>query len=70
MKINNTLKLTLCGILAVSVLNSCSKKSDEAEIKPVKEEIGMTQVTIKTSVGEINLELDGDKAPINGKKLR
>ena len=30
----------------------------------------MTQVTIKTSVGEINLELDGDKAPINSKKFR
>ena len=69
MKINNTLKLTLCGILAVSVLNSCSKKSDEALIQPVKEEIGMTQVTIKTSVGEINLELDGDKAPITVKNF-
>ena len=69
MKINNTLKLTLCGILAVFVLNSCSKKSDEAEIQPVKEEIGMTQVTIKTSVGEINLELDGDKAPITVKNF-
>ena len=69
MKINNTLKLTLCGILAVSVLNSCSKKSDEAEIQLVKEEIGMTQVTIKTSVGEINLELDGDKAPITVKNF-
>ena len=69
MKINNTLKLTLCGILAVFVLNSCSKKGDEAEIQPVKEEIGMTQVTIKTSVGKINLELDGDKAPITVKNF-
>ena len=69
MKINNTLKLTLCGILAVFVLNSCSKKGDEAEIQPIKEEIGMTQVTIKTSVGEINLELDGNKAPITVKNF-
>ena len=29
----------------------------------------MTQVTIKTSVGEINLELDGDKAPITVKNF-
>ena len=63
MKINNTLKLTLYGILAVSVLNSCSKKNDEAEM-PIIEETKMTQVTIKTSLGDIQLELDAEKAPI------
>ena len=31
---------------------------------PIIEETSMTQVTIKTSMGDIHLELDGDKAPI------
>jgi peptidyl-prolyl cis-trans isomerase B (cyclophilin B) len=45
------------------VLNSCSKKNDEAEM-PIIEETKMTQVTIKTSMGDIQLELDAEKAPI------
>ena len=45
------------------VLNSCSKKNDEAEM-PIIEETKMTQVTIKTSLGDIQLELDAEKAPI------
>jgi peptidyl-prolyl cis-trans isomerase B (cyclophilin B) len=60
---NNLLKSVLCSFALALVLNSCSKKSDEAEI-PIIEETGMTQVTIKTSAGDIQLELDGDKAPI------
>ena len=44
------------------VLNSCSK-NDEAEM-PIIEETKMTQVTIKTSLGDIQLELDAEKAPI------
>ena len=60
---NNLLKSVLCTFALALVLNSCSKKSDEAEI-PIIEETGMTQVTIKTSAGDIQLELDGDKAPI------
>ena len=60
---NNLLKSVLCSFTLALVLNSCSKKSDEAEI-PIIEETGMTQVTIKTSAGDIQLELDGDKAPI------
>ena len=35
----------------------------EAEV-PIIEETSMTQVTIKTSMGDIHLELDGEKAPI------
>lgn len=69
MKKNNILKLTLCTLVAAFVLNSCSKKSDEAITPLVKEEISMTQVTIKTSAGEISLELDGEKAPITVKNF-
>ena len=62
--INNILlKSVLCTFALALVLNSCSKKSDEAEI-PIIEETSMTQVTIKTSAGDIQLELDGEKAPI------
>ena len=60
---NNLLKSVLCTFALALVLNSCSKKSDEAEI-PIIEEKSMTQVTIKTSAGDIQLELDGEKAPI------
>ena len=60
---NNLLKSVLCSFALALVLNSCSKKSDEAEI-PIIEETSMTQVTIKTSMGDIHLELDGEKAPI------
>ncbi|NCX41710.1 MAG: peptidyl-prolyl cis-trans isomerase [Proteobacteria bacterium] len=49
--------------LLAFVLNSCSKKNDEAEM-PIIEETKMTQVTIKTSMGDIQLELDSEKAPI------
>ena len=60
---NNLLKSVLCTFALALVLNSCSKKSDEAEI-PIIEETSMTQVIIKTSAGDIQLELDGEKAPI------
>ena len=63
MKNNNIYKLGLCTFALVFVLNSCSNKSDEAEM-PIIQETSMTQVTIKTSVGDIHLELDGEKAPI------
>ena len=62
-KNNNIYKLGLCTFALAFVLNSCSKKSDEAEM-PIIQETSMTQVTIKTSVGDIHLELDGEKAPI------
>ena len=63
MKNNKILKLALCSFTLAFVLNSCSKKSDEA-VMPIIKETSMTQVTIKTSMGDIHLELDGEKAPI------
>ena len=63
MKNYNILKIAICSLAIVFVLNSCSKKDDEAEM-PIIQETSMTQVTIKTSVGDIQLELDGEKAPI------
>ena len=63
MKHKNVLKLVFCTFALAFVLNSCSKKSDEA-VMPIIEETSMTQITIKTSVGDIHLELDGEKAPI------
>ena len=62
-KNNNIYKLGLCTFALAFVLNSCSNKSDEA-VMPIIQETSMTQVTIKTSVGDIHLELDGEKAPI------
>ena len=68
MKNNNILKLTLSSFALVFILNSCSKKSDEVEV-PIIKEISMTQVTIKTSAGDIQLELNGEKAPITVKNF-
>jgi peptidyl-prolyl cis-trans isomerase B (cyclophilin B) len=62
-KNNNIYKLGLCTFALAFVLNSCSNTSDEAEM-PIIQETSMTQVIIKTSVGDIHLELDGEKAPI------
>ena len=59
----NTLKIVLCTMALAFVINSCSKKDDEAEM-PIIKETKMTQVTIKTSLGDIQLELDAEKAPI------
>ena len=59
----NTLKIALCTMALAFVINSCSKKDDEAEM-PIIKETKMTQVTIKTSLGDIQLELDTEKAPI------
>jgi peptidyl-prolyl cis-trans isomerase B (cyclophilin B) len=60
---NTLLKSVLCTFALAFVLNSCSKKENEA-VMPIIEETSMTQVTIKTSAGDIHLELDGEKAPI------
>ena len=68
MKHNNILKLTLSSFALAFILNSCSKKSDEVEV-PIIKEISMTQVTIKTSAGDIQLELNGEKAPITVKNF-
>ena len=68
MKNNNILKLTLSSFALAFILNSCSKKSDEVVV-PIIKEISMTQVTIKTSAGDIQLELNGEKAPITVKNF-
>ena len=68
MKNNNILKLTLSSFALAFILNSCSKKSDEVEV-PIIKEISMTQVTIKTSAGDIQLELNGERAPITVKNF-
>ena len=68
MKNNNILKLTLSSFALAFILNSCSKKSDEVDV-PIIKEITMTQVTIKTSAGDIQLELNGEKAPITVKNF-
>ena len=68
MKNNNILKLTLSSFALAFILNSCSKQSDEVEV-PIIKEISMTQVTIKTSAGDIQLELNGEKAPITVKNF-
>ena len=60
---NNLIKSVLCTLALALVLNSCSKKENET-VMPIIEETSMTQVTIKTSAGNIHLELDGEKAPI------
>jgi len=60
---NTLIKSVLCTLALALVLNSCSKKENET-VMPIIEETSMIQVTIKTSAGNIHLELDGEKAPI------
>ena len=45
------------------LLSSCGDKTSNNEIEKIMEKT-MTQVTIKTSVGDIQLELNDEKAPI------
>ncbi len=45
------------------LLSSCGDKTSNNEIEKIMEKT-MTQVTIKTSVGDIHLELNNEKAPI------
>ena len=45
------------------LLSSCGDKTSNNEIEKIMEKT-MTQVTIKTSVGDIQLELNNEKAPI------
>ena len=45
------------------LLSSCGDRTSNNEIEKIMEKT-MTQVTIKTSVGDIQLELDNEKAPI------
>ena len=59
-KKNSTL-ITLASLLIFLV--SCVDKNDIKEVEEFKEK-NMTQVTIKTSAGDIQLELNNEKAPI------
>jgi len=57
---NSTL-LTFASLLIFLV--SCADKTNIKEVEELTEKT-MTQVTIKTSVGDIQLELNNEKAPI------
>ena len=57
---NSTL-LTFASLLIFLV--SCADKTNIKEVEELMEKT-MTQVTIKTSVGDIQLELNNEKAPI------
>ena len=48
---------------ALLFLSSCGDRTSNNEIENIMEKT-MTQVTIKTSVGDIQLELNNEKAPI------
>ena len=48
---------------ALLFLSSCGDRTNNNEIENIMEKT-MTQVTIKTSVGDIQLELNNEKAPI------
>lgn len=45
------------------LLTSCAENNNVAEVEQQKEKV-MTEVIIKTSLGDINLELNNEKAPI------
>ena len=57
----NSSLLTFASLLIFLV--SCADKTDIKEVEKPMEKT-MTQVTIKTSVGDIQLELNDEKAPI------
>ena len=45
------------------LMSSCAENNNVAEVEQQKEKV-MTEVIIKTSLGDINLELNNEKAPI------
>ena len=45
------------------LVSSCSENNNVAEVEQQKEK-AMTEVIIKTSLGDINLELNNEKAPV------
>ena len=45
------------------LVTSCAENNNVAEVEQQKEKV-MTEVIIKTSLGDINLELNNEKAPI------
>lgn len=55
---------TLFFIATLLILvSSCAENNNVAEVEQQKEKV-MTEVIIKTSLGDINLELNNEKAPI------
>ena len=45
------------------LVSSCAENNNVAEVEQQKEKV-MTEVIIKTSLGDINLELNNEKAPV------
>ena len=45
------------------LVSSCAENNNVAEVEKQKEKV-MTEVIIKTSLGDINLELNNEKAPV------
>ena len=60
---NYKIKTLVIFSAALLFLSSCGDRTSNNEIENIMEKT-MTQVTIKTSVGDIQLELNNEKAPI------
>ena len=61
----NTYKFSTSFFIATLLIlvSSCAENNNVAEVEQQKEKV-MTKVIIKTSLGDINLELNNEKAPI------
>ena len=61
----NTYKFSTSFFIATLLIlvSSCAKNNNVVEVEQQKEKV-MTEVIIKTSLGDINLELNNEKAPI------
>ena len=61
----NTHKFSTSFFIATLLIlvSSCAENNNVAEVEQQKEKV-MTKVIIKTSLGDINLELNNEKAPI------
>ena len=60
---NYKIKTLVIFSTSLLLLSSCGDRTSNNEIEKIMEKT-MTQVTIKTSVGNIQLELNNEKAPI------
>ena len=60
---NYKIKTLVIFSTSLLLLSSCGDRTSNNEIEKIMEKT-MTQVTIKTSVGDIQLELNNEKAPI------
>ena len=66
-KNKNSTLLTFASLLIFLV--SCADKTSIKKVEDLREKT-MTQITIKTSVGDIQLELNDEKAPITVKNFK